>query len=112
MEDTGLIEKAKSGNRSYFIKQTKNILPFKTSKTRYLKTVLFGDLLKDNLQRVKNRIRLCFVHGSTASGKESSDNDIDLFIVEDLGIRDLANMLSESRESLGIQQPKQYPDFM
>ncbi|HEY4831100.1 MAG TPA: nucleotidyltransferase domain-containing protein, partial [Waddliaceae bacterium] len=41
-----------------------------------------------------------FIYGSTASGKESANSDIDLFIVGDLGLRDLANILSEARKNL------------
>ncbi len=100
LEETGLIEKTKSGNRSYY-KANQKHPAFQDIKHALFKTVLFGDLLKEDLKPIKKKITFGFIYGSMASGKESSNSDIDLFIIGDLGIRDIANILSESRRKLG-----------
>jgi uncharacterized protein len=100
LEDIGLIEKTKSGNRSYY-KANRKHPAFQDIKHALYKTVLFGDLLKEALNPIKNNITFGFIYGSLASGKESSNSDLDLLIIGDLGIRDIANILSESVRKLG-----------
>jgi predicted nucleotidyltransferase len=100
LEDTGLIEKTKSGNRSYYQANQKHPA-FQDIKQALFKTVLFGDLLKEALKQKKNKIKFGFIYGSSARGKESSTSDIDLFIIGDLGIRDIAKVITESGRNLG-----------
>jgi predicted nucleotidyltransferase len=100
LEDTGLIEKTKSGNRSYY-KANKRHPAFQDIKNALFKTVLLGDVLKKELKSIKKNIRFGFVYGSLANGTESSNSDIDLFIIGDLGIRDMADILSGLCRKLG-----------
>lgn len=100
LEETGLINKIKSGNRSYY-KANQQHPAFEDIKKALYKTVLFGDLLKEALAPIKNKIQLSFIYGSLARGTESSESDIDLFIIGDLGIRDIAGILSAVGDELG-----------
>ncbi len=100
LEITGLIEKNKSGNRSYY-KANQRHPAFEDIKRALLKTVLFGDLLKAALAPMKSKIRFAFIYGSLASGKESLNSDIDLFMIGDLGLRDIASILSTIGNELG-----------
>ena len=103
LEDAGLIEKNKSGNRFYY-KANQMHPAFQDVKNALFKTVLFGDLLKKALQVLDKKIKFGFIYGSFATGKESLHSDIDLFIIGDLGIRDIAGILNEFGRELGIQQ--------
>ena len=93
--------KTKSGNRSYYKANPKHPA-FQDIKNALLKTILFGDLLKEALKSDKRKnIKFGFIFGSMASGKESFNSDIDLFIIGKLGIRDIANIINESGRKLG-----------
>jgi predicted nucleotidyltransferase len=99
LEIIGLIEKTKSGNRLYY-KANQRHPAFQDIKNALFKTVLLGDLLKKSLESISKHIKFGFIYGSFASGKESASSDIDLFIVGELGIRDIANILSDSGRKL------------
>lgn len=92
LEETGLIHKTKSGNRFYY-KANSNHPAFEDLKRALLKTVLFGDLFKEALSTIKRKIDFSFIYGSLASGKESFKSDVDLFIIGNLGLRDIAGIL-------------------
>ncbi len=63
--------------------------------------MLFGDILKEALKSINKNIKFGFIYGSFAIGKESSNSDIDMFVMGELGIRDIANILSKSGRKLG-----------
>ena len=100
IEEAGFIHKMKSGNRYYYI-ANKGHPAFEDIKRALFKTVLFGDLLKEFLARFKSKIQYGFIYGSTAAGNESYDSDIDLFIIGELGIKDIASLLSAIGSELG-----------
>lgn len=98
--ETGLVNKKKSGARFYYIANQKHPV-FEDIKSAFYKTILFGEQLKAALIKANQDIHYGFIYGSLASGKESVRSDIDLFIVGDLGIRDVAEVLSEVSSELG-----------
>ncbi len=100
LESTGLINKIKSGNRSYY-KANRKHPAFEDIKRALLKTILFGDLLKEALNPLKSNIRFGFIYGSLANGNESLNSDIDLLIIGDLGLRDIASILNTVGNDLG-----------
>lgn len=100
LEEAGLIEKIKSGNRFRY-KVLSQHPAFQDIKNALLKTVLLGDYLKKALKAVKKDVQFGFIYGSLASGEETSKSDIDLFLIGELGIRDIASILSETRRRLG-----------
>lgn len=58
-------------------------------------------MLQKALHQVKDRIQFSFIYGSVARGEESFNSDLDLFIVGDLGIRDVASLLGKVGHELG-----------
>ncbi|WP_068471482.1 nucleotidyltransferase domain-containing protein [Candidatus Protochlamydia phocaeensis] len=109
LEETGLITKTKSGNRIYY-KANRRHPAFEDIKKALFKTVLFGDLLKKALNSVKDKIQFSFIYGSLARGEESFDSDIDLFIIGDLGMRDVASLLGVVGHEIGREiNPTVYP---
>lgn len=67
--------------------------------------------MKKALNPLEKRIRLCFIYGSIASGKESIRSDLELFVVADLGLRDIASILSEASKEIGREiNPTVYPE--
>jgi predicted nucleotidyltransferase len=73
------------------------------------KTAGLVDLLRDALMPFVDRIELSFVFGSVARAEETSTSDIDLFIVGEVGLRELAPALQESQKLTGREvNPKLY----
>lgn len=100
LEKAGLISKTKSGNRSYYVGNQKHPA-FEDIKRALFKTVLFGDSFKKALEPLKNKIKYGFIYGSVASANESSSSDVDLFIIGELGLRDIANVLGNVGKEIG-----------
>jgi predicted nucleotidyltransferase len=55
------------------------------------------------LSGVKDRIRMAFIFGSTARSEQGRDSDIDLMVVGEAGLRDLAPALKQAEQELGRQ---------
>ena len=64
------------------------------------KTAGFIDALREALKPFAPDIRTAFVYGSLASGKETPQGDVDLFIVGDVSLRDLAPALRRASHAL------------
>lgn len=56
---------------------------------------VFRNVLKDK------RIQIAFIFGSISEGKETSDSDVDLFIIGQLGMRAVSTLLSGISERVG-----------
>jgi predicted nucleotidyltransferase len=66
-----------------------------------LKTAGLMEVLADALKPLTAKLELVFVYGSTASGTEQSDSDIDLMVVGKVAPADIALPLRRARELLG-----------
>ena len=109
LQETGLITKTKSGNRVYY-KANRKHPGFEEIKKALLKTVIFGDTIKKALIPLKKKIQFGFIYGSVARAEESPISDIDLFLVGDLGIRDVASILGNVSHQLEREiNPTIYP---
>ncbi len=66
-----------------------------------LKTAGLVDVLVEVLKLLAVKLRIVFVYGSNASGREQSDSDIDLMVVGNVSPAELALPLRRARELLG-----------
>src|SRR5688572_2982817 len=74
-----------------------------------LKTAGLVDVLRDTLAPLADRIECAFVYGSIARGEERADSDIDLMVIGDVGLNNLAAELRPAREMLGREvNPRRY----
>ena len=65
-----------------------------------IKTVGLVGVLKQALKPVANKIDVAFVFGSFATASELADSDVDLMLVGDLGLADIATALKKSEQQL------------
>ncbi len=93
-----LVRARKDGNRIYYKANQANPL-FIDLRNLVLKTAGLVDALKDALK--DKRIHLAFVFGSIAEGKEKADSDVDLFVIGDVGLREVSTLLSGVSERIG-----------
>lgn len=95
----GLVEKQIRGNRKYY-RCRRDFPIFEELKSIILKTVALGNVLKDYLQKKKEKIELAFIYGSFAKGEENISSDIDLLIVGNITSKEASMLLSPAKNSL------------
>ncbi len=93
IERAGLIEKVRRGNRVYYSARRDHPV-FDDLRSLLVKTTGLADVVREALLRTQARIRLAFVFGSIALGKESASSDIDLLIVGNLKTQEVVGTLA------------------
>jgi uncharacterized protein len=109
LADLGIVIGSRGGQQKYF--QVNEEAPvFPELRGLVLKTSGLGDLIRESLRPLSDRIRLCFVFGSVAAGKADAASDIDLLVVGDVSLRELVEALSPIQNRLGREvNPLVYP---
>jgi len=96
----GILKQRKDGRRVYLSPDVQSPV-FSELKGLFDKTSGVADVLETALHELKARIRLAFVYGSMARSGESSESDVDLLIVGEVGLSDLVPHLREAERILG-----------
>lgn len=94
-----LVTSRRDGNRRYYRANSSHPL-FTDLQQLVLKTAGLRDVLVDALRGLKG-IDVAFVFGSLAGGTGKAASDVDLFVVGEVGLRNLAPALRRSAEILG-----------
>lgn len=95
----GLVEPRVDGNRRYYAAREDHPL-YPEIRGLVLKTTGLADWLRAALEKEKG-IRLAFVFGSFAQGREQAHSDIDLLIIGAVTLRQLSKLLSGVSEKIG-----------
>jgi predicted nucleotidyltransferase len=98
--DGGILESRREGTRAYFKADTRSPL-FPELRGLIDKTAGLVPTLQAALKAFASRIELAFVHGSVARGEERAVSDVDLLVVGDVGLADLAPALRKAEARLG-----------
>lgn len=93
-----LLEKRLDGNRTYFRANANHPL-FKILRELVIKTVGAGDVLK--LAFAESKVDFVFIFGSTVNGLQRAESDVDLFVIGDIGLRELSKLLKEPIAKIG-----------
>ena len=99
LAEIGLINKFTEGNRTYY-RVDKTCTIFEELKRIFLKTMGLAEVLKERLTK-SNDIKIAFIYGSYAKGKENLSSDIDLFIIGNISSKELSSILSKPKKELG-----------
>jgi predicted nucleotidyltransferase len=94
----GLVEARTDGNRRYYAAREDHPL-YSEIRGLVLKTSGLADLLRNALKKEKS-IRLAFVFGSIARGREQAHSDVDLLVIGTLGLRQLTKLLDGVAEKI------------
>jgi DNA-binding transcriptional ArsR family regulator len=100
LSKAGLLEQTKDGRRVYFQADT-NSPVFTDLKGLLEKTAGLVPILREEVEAFGERIQLAFLYGSTARSEESSESDVDLMIVGDVGLSDLVPSLRRAERRFG-----------
>lgn len=93
-----LVKSRKDSNRIYYKANRANPL-FTDLQRLVFKTTGLADILKNALQDKK--IKVVFIFGSIAEGKERAESDVDLFIIGEESLRKITGYLSGVSEIIG-----------
>ena len=93
-----LVKRRKDSNRVYYKAHISHPL-YPELRNLVLKTAGLTDVLRSALQ--DERIQVAFVFGSITDGKETADSDVDLFVIGQLGLRGISELLSGISEKIG-----------
>ncbi len=109
IEHTGLVTKTKRGNMVYY-KADRMHPAFEDLKRVFLKTIALGDALREALAPLADKVKLAFIFGSLAQGKETAQSDIDLFLIGELSLRETTKVIGSIVPELGREfNPVVYP---
>ena len=100
LTDAGILSRRRDGNRVYY--RADENCPFLVDLRSLLaKTVGLVDVLRAALGPLQASIEYAFVYGSVARGEETSPSDIDLLVIGQAGLADVAPVLRPAERQLG-----------
>ena len=100
LEQSGILQQRNDGRRTYFKAETRSPI-FRELQSIFEKTVGLVPTLIAALQPLEDRIISAFVYGSIARRQERATSDVDLMVIGNVGVGDLAPALRKSEKRLG-----------
>ena len=99
LAEAGLLVRRAQGNQVHY-QANPNCPIYEDLRGILKKTTGIADVLREALAPLADRIKVAYVYGSIATGTERSASDVDLMVVGDVRLRDLAAVLGPARETL------------
>ena len=101
--DGGILERRREGTRTYFRPDPRSPI-FADLRNLLEKTAGAVPTLQDLLRPFADRIDAAFVYGSVARGEEHVLSDVDLMVIGNVGLSDLACRLRDAERRLGREK--------
>lgn len=96
----GILKRYRDGNRTYF-QADENCPVLAELRGLISKTIGVVTLLEEALRSLRDKIACAFVYGSVARAEEGSESDVDLMIVGEARLSDVAPRLRKLERRLG-----------
>jgi predicted nucleotidyltransferase len=96
----GILQQRRDGTRTYFKAETRSPL-FPELRGLLEKTAGLLPTLQQTLEPFQSRIDCAFVYGSVARAEEHALSDVDLMVIGDVGVADLAPALRKAEGQIG-----------
>jgi DNA-binding transcriptional ArsR family regulator len=104
----GILTRRQQGRMVYFQADRDSPI-YQELRSLLLKTVGLVDVLRAALRPLENRIVCSFVYGSIAGGEAASLSDVDLLIIGDVSLSEIAAPVRRAWDALGREvSPKLY----
>ena len=97
--DSGLVTRTRRGNQVFYQPNQQSPV-FAELRGLIIKTAGVGDVLREALADLADRIDVAFVYGSIAEGTDRADSDVDLMVIGQVGLRALGPPLRRAQETL------------
>lgn len=99
LTDAGLLHRTAAGNQVRY--QVDLSCPIQEDLAGiFRKTAGMADVMRDALSALKGKIRLAFIFGSVAQGKERATSDVDVMVVGAASLASVVEALTPARERL------------
>lgn len=96
----GILERRKVGRQVYYRANPRSPV-FAELQSLMLKTVGLADLLRGALEPLGERVECALVFGSVADGTATADSDLDLLVVGEATLGEVAPQLRAARATIG-----------
>ena len=100
LADAGLLKREKRGNQQVYSADTAGSI-FQELASILRKTSGMADVLTQALAPIASKLRVAFVFGSMAQGRQTAGSDIDLMLIGDASFRDVVALTYPSQIALG-----------
>jgi predicted nucleotidyltransferase len=100
LTEAGLLLRRQQGHQVYY-QANQNSPIFKELKSLLIKTAGVGDILRQVLSGLKDRIEAAFLYGSFATGKDRPASDLDLAVIGNVTFGEVVSQLRPAQETLG-----------
>jgi len=100
LADVGLLKREKRGNQQVYRADT-SCPVFNEVAGILRKTSGLADVLAEALAPAAQQLRVAFVFGSMAQGREIGASDVDLLLIGDIGFAEAVNLLYPAQATLG-----------
>ena len=100
LAEVGLLKREKRGNQQLYSANTQGPI-FAELASILRKTSGLADVLAQALGPAAHRLRVAFVFGSVAQGRETADSDIDVMLIGELGFREAIELMHPAQAVLG-----------
>jgi predicted nucleotidyltransferase len=100
LSKNGLLRTKREGNRLYFQAETDSPV-FKPLQELMRQTMGIVPALAEAIAQVVDKIDFAFIYGSVARGEEHSLSDVDVLIIGELGLSEIANTLRNLEKKFG-----------
>lgn len=116
MAESGLLLREKTGNQVFY-RANSDCSIYEELATIFRKTMGLTSLLQDALSGFGDGIRVAFVFGSMASGRQTAGSDLDVCVVGDVSLRQVVEALFPVGETLRrevnpvVMTPEKFSDL-
>jgi DNA-binding transcriptional ArsR family regulator len=100
LAEVGLLQRERRGNQRVYRANTRSPV-FNELAGILRKTSGLADVLAQALAPVAPKLRVAFIFGSIAQGRESAGSDVDLILIGDLGFSQVVELLHAAQATLG-----------
>lgn len=97
---TSILEQRREGRRVYFRAEMRSPI-YADLRSMFEKTAGLVPILRGMLGRFKSKIACAFVYGSVARGEEGAARDVDLMVIGQAGLAELAPVLAKAEKLFG-----------
>ena len=99
MAQSGLLLRERIGNQVFYQANTECSIHEELAAI-FRKTMGLSSLLRDALTALGDKIRVVFIFGSMASGRQTAGSDLDICVLGDVSLREVVTSLSPVQETL------------
>jgi len=96
LAQAGILSSSHEGRQKYF-QANRDCQLFEELRSMAVKTFGLADILRAALLPHRNCIRMAFIYGSFASGRDTTASDIDVMVIGDIPFGDVVQALKRRR---------------